>query len=1117
MNGVLALTLLICLGGICRAQVPLAHETVNWDFEGKSLEGWRCKPNAVMSVGEEPERGSILEGVITYGEFDFGWFSRFIPDTDFNGAWAVELDVRGDGKGGKLDMQLGRKGLERPVYYRNLRDAVELDFTGWKRVKFSLLHFSGPVGRSRTEDLARAFFVELFVTGGRRTGTTEIAFDNIRAVPPTPAEQAILDQYSAESRKLGGPPALDGSNLLPNPGFELDLTGHGEPQFWSPGDWGLGSVLTWDTENPLSGQRSVCVQCATKEQRGSWEVRVPLTPGPWQFEGWYRTRDLDAAPMKGVDARITFTDEAGRTLGEAHAYGEASEDWKRAIVRFEAPQGTQAATVYLFNFFAPGTVWWDDVHLGADLARIAELEEERRVNTESLGQARALIEPSTDAVIQLGQRVGETQDGKLLMTALEWALEDARLALEAELGTQALATLKDVEDYCRRADEILAQAATTGHPPAQAPDLDANPYVVGLNSQAAGIAKDAAVYKKGEEGYKQVSNAWTFRTLGEQCAVAAWGFLDPRSAQRHDPALLRRLLVHFQAICQNHQNGDFNPGREAIYGRDENINRFCISPMMDALLMLEAEYPWTILPSKREEWRRELRALVDYQYRTYGPREPLDPDKPRYYPNMDVHHLLIMEWAWRIFGDEKYREDRDAMLQWLADSLYPMGGWTYHWPQNECYVYHQLNVTFIARYYQVTRDPRALEILRRSAGYYPLVHDPEGMTESYTDCSWKHYWTAAAPAGADVIAGMFDDGANKLAALDAGRRGYGSGLAAVYTAPWWKDIEPSARRENWLLYDEDIQGPRGQYGKFSFAGTARVTPVGEIGKDTFVGCMIGDRNIKSLPLDAALQVATVEARLKPDGPHWHNARYCSGREEPSVILVPDDFSTLCVRYRITRPAWGHGSSDEPWEALQQWFLSEDRLIGMLTIRAVQDTTCAGVWGRLRFGLNREFELGEEGMFRYGSLIARLHTHSFATVETAPSETFFLDAPDKFRSREIILKDAAAASGNAPPFSYKAGQEFHFLAEILPYQSALAEAVEAIRNGPVYGLAFDEEKRRVLVLHNESDAETLYEAAVGQGQARVFSPGGQASPLVSENGRSRVTIPAKSHVTVVVER
>ncbi len=1098
-------------------QNPPANEIVNWNFEDSSLEGWRCKSNARMKIAEDPEHGRVLEGRITYGEFNFGWFSRFIPETDFTDIWALELDVRGDGRGGKLDVQLGRKWPQRSVYYRNSHDAVELDFTGWRHVRFPLLNFATPPGRPRAEDLGQVFFVELFFSGGRNTGTTDIAFDNLRAVPATPEQAKVLRQLDEEASKLGGEPPTDGTNLLPNPGFEMDLGRDGRPDFWTPGDWGLGSIMAYEAELKHGGEHSVSVECANEKQRGSWEVRVPLTPGLWRFEGWYATRDLQSQPRKGVDARITLLGQDGKTLTAFHAYGEPTGGkWRKAEVRFEAPKGTTTAAVYLFNFFAQGKVWWDDVALRADLEALAARERQRQENAAAVQEARKMIEPAKDAVEKLKARAGTGDDWQLLVATLEWALEDAQLALDADIGTSARATLRDVLDYCRRADEIIAAAAKVEHPAKGKPARDANPYYPNLNGQAAKLVKDTMVYKKGEEGYRQIKNAWTFRTLGENSAVMAWGLLHPRSELYHNPQLLQRLFVTFQAITQNHDHGDFNPRREAVYGRDPNINRFCISPMMDALLMLEAEYPWTILPSKREEWRRELRTLVDYQYDTYGPREPLDPERPRYYPNMDVHHLLIMEWAHRLFGDEKYAQDRDTMLQWLDDALYPMGAWTYHWPQNECYVYHQLNVTFLARYYQVTGDERAKEILRKSAQYYPLVHDPEGMTESYTDCSWKHYWTAAAPAGADLIAGMFNDDANKRAALDAARRGYGRGLAALYTAPWWKDIKPAARRDNYILYDENVQGPRGQFGKFSFAGTARVTPPGEIGKDTFVGCLIADRNEKSLPLDAALQVATVEFRLKPQGNHWRNARYCSGHERPSVIIAPD-FATLCVRYRITKPAWGHGSSDQPWEGVQQWLLCKDRLLGMLTIRALEDHQCAGIWGRLRFGMHKEIEAGENGMFKYGSLIARIHDHNFARIETAKSETFYLDKPEKFRSREILLKDEQAASGKPPPFAYQAGQEFHFVAEVLPYWSDLAEQVVRVQDGSVLGFGFTQDGRRFMVLHNEGVSQARYQGKAAGRSAQVFSPPGTSKDLPLENGTFRLSIPANSHVVVVVNQ
>jgi hypothetical protein len=335
----------------------------------------------------------------------------------------------------------------------------------------------------------------------------------------------------------------------------------------------------------------------------------------------------------------------------------------------------------------------------------------------------------------------------------------------------------------------------------------------------------------------------------------------------------------------------------------------------------------------------------------------------------------------------------------------------------------------------------------------------------------------------------------------------------VYTAPWWQDLSPAAPHDNWLVYDANVRGPRGQYGKFSFAGTGRVTPPGEIGKDTFVGCMVSDRAGKPLPLDAALQVATVEARVKPEGTHWSNARYCSGHERPSAIVAPE-FSTLCVRYRLTSPAWGHGSTDQPWEGVQEWFLCRDRLLGMLTIRALQDTTCAGVWGRLRFGMFKEFETGEKGLLKYGSLIVRLHDRNFAQVETARSETFFLDKPENFRSREILLKDAQAVSDAKPPFAYAAGQEFHFVAEVLPYWSELAGEVRRIQSGSVLGLEFTQQGQRFKILHNRTPQPASYAGRVQAAQVRVYAPGGRPQTVTVKRNAFTVKIAPDSHVVVV---
>ncbi|MFO8112876.1 MAG: hypothetical protein R6T92_10245, partial [Desulfosalsimonadaceae bacterium] len=254
----------------------------------------------------------------------------------------------------------------------------------------------------------------------------------------------------------------------------------------------------------------------------------------------------------------------------------------------------------------------------------------------------------------------------------------------------------------------------------------------------------------------------------------------------------------------------------------------------------------------------------------------------------------------------------------------------------------------------------------------------------------------------------------------------------------------------------------------------------------------------------------------------------------------NEFASQVVRYRITRPSWGGAPNREmPWEGLQQWFMSHDRLIGMLTIRPLEDTEAAGVWGRTNFGLDREFEAGADDMFRYGSLIARIHAHNFAGIETAEAQD---DPGVSPRSRELLLKDARALSGEEPPWEYAAGEEHFYVIEVLPYWSELAGEVEAIREGAVRGFAFEEDDRRITVLHNQESGGTVLRGAAAGESVTVHSPpedveGPRAqiemldghfawppeevrvppSEVTVVDGSYEVTIPADSHVVVVSER
>jgi len=301
-------------------------------------------------------------------------------------------------------------------------------------------------------------------------------------------------------------------------------------------------------------------------------------------------------------------------------------------------------------------------------------------------------------------------------------------------------------------------------------------------------------------------------------------------------------------------------------------------------------------------------------------------------------------------------------------------------------------------------------------------------------------------------------------------------MHGVFTAPWWQEMADQPLADGYVLFDENVQAPRARFGPLSFAGNARDFGPGQIGKDTFIGCLYSP--VGAGPQDeASLLVATSEFRLNREGIHWKNARFVSGEEKFSQVMA-DDFFSLAVSYRLTNPAHGGKSATLPWAGTQEWFASPNRLVGLLHLTALEDSQAAGIWGRLRFGQGLEIEQGPGEFYKYGPLLTRIHDHNYATIVTQPSEIFYLDEPEKFKGTEILLKDAESTAEGAPDLvAYPAGTDHYFLAEVLPCTSELAAEVVAIHQQGVRGFSFAEGKVTWTVVHNLTDAPLTYQAQV----------------------------------------
>lgn len=921
-------------------------------------------------------------------------------------------------------------------------------------------------------------------------------------------------------------------------------------------DFSDGSLDGWRTKNNA--------KASIVEEQGNRALRFTSAFEPFTF-AWV-TRHFPPRTSEGM-VRVRFRirgDGSGHRLevhlGTPSPQGDRSlyyintrqtvtldfTGWRTMSLdlgRFETPRNglrdRDLAQVQFVEFMVhsqkeglPLDIQLDDVEFAGysseELAAMEKRREDRRRLVEELRPSLAPIRQSLEALSKQLDRAAEqgkyVDEARLYRAALDWCVRDIERTLEAEeleIVEQArplVAALRERVDVPR---QVLDRVKDRAPEETDRFDYDNNPYFKIVITALRPHGQRERFWPRGAKGYREVTDAWTFRRFGDEAAMMVWAISQPKSPVRHHPMLLANALNLFDLIAHQHRDGDFNIDRTAAQGFDPNINRFCLAPALDAWWRLRQAYPELLPAAFQTRLEAGFKVLVEHQVAEYGLEkvaQKVHPGNPAY-PNMDVHYLLIMELAHRTWSDARYAAERDGFLKILQGAIYPGGAFCYIHTQNECFVYHQLNVAYLARYWQLRNDPAVLDLLRKTIPYYPYNVEPAGMPEYYTDACWKHYWGRGDMAAPAIIAALFDDPLNRrVYEITSAVWGHERGHIATIAAEFFKPAPSKPLPDNYVFFDENIQGPRGRLGPWSFAANGRNYGVGAQGKDTFVGCMLTDAGRRP-PLDAALQVVTAEVRLNHTGNHWTGGRCFSAQEKLTTALGPD-FGSLAVRYTVSRPGWNMKEDDLlPWEGTQQWFLSKDRLVGLVSLEAVAYDRRAAIHGRIRLGMSREIESLSGSIWKYGRLIVKIHDHNYAKIVSKPSETTFQDKPDNYRSTEITLVDPLSlAAGERGEVNYAKGTRYWFLVEVLRDAPSvkLAEDVERIEGARLAGFRFREAGRNVAVLHNPTDeaiAVPAIDMKTTTGLLVYRDPSGKPVRLENPAG---LTIGPREHAVLVSE-
>lgn len=806
----------------------------------------------------------------------------------------------------------------------------------------------------------------------------QLPIDNVKISPYSPDTKApVSDVYQFD--------------------FENDQIGE-KPTYWSgnalvsdsiPFNSGQGlfpksgDIGIFDIQEPLSGGLIII------------EADVLAVPGDYTWK-----RVIEVFDESGVSAYFLQYHGIGGSSGTVRTFRIPNvtsyvlkEDWNH--VKMVIDTDLQTASIFVNN-----DLWVDKVALNNSISGLSSFR--FQVPTDNITIKKVSIEGLSDREAAVAALPRTTDTEIVKATVLEWLLNNLSNAIL--VGDTDKSNLIGAEF-----DSLIVQPNPEGTFPENffrpIPEYDTNPYVETIFPAFEKNKEESAVRSLGQ-------------ALAPELIETAYAALHPQSPYKTDPTAIVRLM--------NVLNSAF--------GELENNNDFMVSFHLPfTYLLLKTSFPGAIPPIMAAEWEAKMAPIAE---RIFTTRSDTWTYVANGWYNADIRWALGLYTMGILFDNEDYI---NAALSGFDEgglfkgALLPDGGFNYVGYQNETFTYHGENIMALSWFYTLTENEEIAEIIRDTKNYYPLSYRLEGVGEYYTAASWKQYW--------NMVSG--NDAAYVVASLTGDDRNYNRGkdatglLPALFYNPNLAEVEEA---DSTLVFDKNIQGPRGNFGQFAYAASARNVNDGiGLGKITFVGAMslydldsipsglsADDVNkAESWPLNAALSIATSEVKhsLDPDSLFQRrNSHYLMGQDEKSSVIMHDDHASFATKYNISTKLYVptkvylDESYASKWAGSQQWVMTKSGIIGVIEISAKEDDEKYAIHallklvsGRRHWGVKKEvIDLGD-GQYEFGDLVITVHETDYTKnrVDFAPT----WDGDDSGKASYLILSDKSKEEEN----------------------------------------------------------------------------------------------------------
>ncbi|MEM0966322.1 MAG: hypothetical protein AAGJ81_09270 [Verrucomicrobiota bacterium] len=723
---------------------------------------------------------------------------------------------------------------------------------------------------------------------------------------------------------------------------------------------------------------------------------------------------------------------------------------------------------------------------------------------------------------------------KLKKQLLLWGIEDAAAYEEAGMQDYAEEHYRDIaalarKDFPEPDPNTLAELLI----PMQEPDPDRNPALARIYQSVEKAMREDERFPKGQFT-PRLNNGWYYTRQAETLHLLAWAFCHPQSEYYLDPELfpivMRRLSQSLEFWYNDSEQriivGEKDLGTSSGLDSEQDFKETA-----SALLYMMLTVPDYFLPAEKERWLTGVRRKTEIPMRSHVVQaDNFIRQTPEVYsskvfriPNKNYNWMVGLAISSLLLDDEELMEGALTILEMLNLSIYEDGGMPYINYENECPSYHGIHVVGNLWMHRLTGEPRAMENLEKLRRFYPTHVEPSGELEYFTDTFAKHYFSGpgVAKTGSTILAQLFSCPQNqRIAEVSGGADSVNTPMFAEIYRP---GVEAAAGQDQFVFYDRNIQGPRGRFGDWSFAGTGRIyDPDRKLrrGKDTLVGAMISDdpSERRGRPLNAAIAAVNIGV-LKPEEDRVGKLRefnyYMLSTREQNTDIVGPNFASFSSHFipKGSKSNWRHTLSE--YRTNQLFLMLPDRLVGFVSLDASEEEPSGEVSGEIRLydGRNRhrtevgkrhDLEKNGEDSFIFGRMQIQLVEHNFEEVVVEPTFLTQYGADDAAES--VFLEH----SGD--------GQEqFYFVFEGFDHTSSEPSEIAVKEDGPLRMLAVKAGETQYMVLQNTSDSTVsvpVFEIKRGQTRHLYRGTGLESSREEIDRSVDEVSVEPFSHIVMV---